>query len=165
MAISMKLKKFLDENKVNYTVAAHSEVYTAQEIAAALHVRGKELAKVVMVKAGEGFVMTVLPASWRIDIPKLKEVLRSNEVRLATEKEFKTLFCGKSNLVASQHLFKLRYVNPPAGRKHGHNKPLPCFDHNNLGQLLTPDMQGSRNLLCRINLGMCSYRIINLVFV
>ena len=56
MAISMKLKKFLDENKVNYTVAAHSEVYTAQEIAAALHVRGKELAKVVMVKAGEGFV-------------------------------------------------------------------------------------------------------------
>ena len=77
MAISMKLKKFLDENKVNYTVAAHSEVYTAQEIAAALHVRGKELAKVVMVKAGEGFVITVLHASRRIDMAKLKEVLRS----------------------------------------------------------------------------------------
>src|SRR3990170_351239 len=92
MAISMKLKKFLDENKVNYTVAAHSEVYTAQEIAAALHVRGKDLAKVVMVKAGDRFVMAVLPASWRIDMVKLKDALGKKDVRLATEEEFKKLF-------------------------------------------------------------------------
>lgn len=92
MAISMKLKRFLDENKINYQVAAHSEVYTAQEIAAALHVPGKELAKVVMVKAGEGFVMAVLPASWRVDMAKLKDALGKKDVRLATEEEFKNLF-------------------------------------------------------------------------
>ncbi|MBI3399401.1 MAG: YbaK/EbsC family protein [Deltaproteobacteria bacterium] len=92
MAISMKLKKFLDENKVSYQVAAHSEVYTAQEIAAALHVPGKELIKVVMVKAGDSFVMTVLPASRRIDMVKLREVLGNKAIRLATEEEFKTLF-------------------------------------------------------------------------
>lgn len=92
MAISMKLKKFLDENKVGYQVAAHPEVYTAQEIAAAMHVPGKELAKVVMVKAGESFVMTVLPASWRIDMTKLRETLKTKDIRLATEDEFKSLF-------------------------------------------------------------------------
>lgn len=92
MAISMKLKKFLDENKVSYQVAAHSEVYTAQEIAAALHVSGKELIKVVMVKAEDKFVMTVLPASWRVDMVKLREVLENKNIKLATEAEFKNLF-------------------------------------------------------------------------
>src|SRR3990172_8713016 len=92
MAISMKLKKFLDENRVGYQITAHPEVYTAQEIAAAMHIPGKELAKVVMVKAGESFVMTVLPASWRVDMTKLRETLKTKDIRLATEDEFKSLF-------------------------------------------------------------------------
>jgi len=92
MAISKKIKEFLDQNKVRYQVKGHPEVYTAQEIAAVLHVPGKELAKVVMIKAGDRFVMTVLPASWRIDMARLKDILESKEVRLATEEEFKDLF-------------------------------------------------------------------------
>lgn len=92
MAISKKVKEFLDGNKVKYQVAGHPEVYTAQEIAAALHIPGKELAKVVMIKAGDKFVMTVLPASWRIDMAKLKDTLGAKDIRLATEEEFKGLF-------------------------------------------------------------------------
>ncbi len=92
MAMCKKLKEFLDQNKVNYQITGHPEVYTAQEIAAALHVPGKELAKVVMVKAGDKFVMIVLPASWRIEMAKLKDLLGAKEIRLATEEEFKNLF-------------------------------------------------------------------------
>jgi Ala-tRNA(Pro) deacylase len=92
MAISMKLKNFLDANRVSYKVAAHHEVYTAQEIAASMHIPGKELAKVVMVKAGEKFIMMVLPASWRIEMAKLRSVLGIRDIRLATEEEFKRLF-------------------------------------------------------------------------
>ena len=99
MAICKRLKDFLDKNKVQYQVAGHPEVYTAQEIAAALHVPGKELAKVVIIKAvedpthrGERFVMTVLPASWRIDMARLKDALKAKEINLATEKEFESLF-------------------------------------------------------------------------
>lgn len=90
--VSEKLRAFLDGNKVNYLVARHSEVYTAQEIAAALHVPGKELAKVVMVKAGGGFVMTVLPASWRVDMESLAKVLGTEDIRLVTEDDFRDLF-------------------------------------------------------------------------
>jgi Ala-tRNA(Pro) deacylase len=90
--VSEKLKDFLDKNKVGYLIAQHSEVYTAQEIAAALHVPGKELAKVVIVKSEHTFVMIVLPASWRIDIVKLQKVLGAKEIRLATEDEFRNLF-------------------------------------------------------------------------
>lgn len=92
MAICKRLKDFLDKNKVQYQVAGHPEVYTAQEIAAALHVPGKELAKVVIIKAGDKFVMTVLPASWRIDMARLKDDLKAKEINLATEKEFESLF-------------------------------------------------------------------------
>ncbi len=90
--VNEKLKEFLDRKGVKYQVARHSEVYTAQEIAAALHVPGKELAKVVIVKAGEQFSMAVLPASWRIDMDKLKGILGAKEIRLATEDEFRDLF-------------------------------------------------------------------------
>lgn len=92
MAILEKLENYLKENSVSYRVVPHPEAYTAQEIAAAMHVPGKEIAKVVIVKAKERFVMAVMPASWRIDFKKLKEVLGEDNIRLATEEEFKGLF-------------------------------------------------------------------------
>lgn len=92
MTILRRLKDYLDSKKVRYEVLTHEEAYTATQIAHALHVPGKELAKVVMVKIGEKFVMTVLPSTWKVDLKRLKEVFRASHVRLATEEEFKGLF-------------------------------------------------------------------------
>lgn len=92
MTILRRLKDYLDGQQVPYQVLAHQEAYSAPEIAQALHVPGKELAKVVMVRVGERFVMTVLPADWKVDLKRLKEVFGTNHVRLATEKELKGLF-------------------------------------------------------------------------
>jgi Ala-tRNA(Pro) deacylase len=50
------------------------------------------MAKVVIVKVGKQFVMTVLPASSQVDLHRLKDVFMTNHVRLATEEEFKDLF-------------------------------------------------------------------------
>ena len=92
MTVLRKLQEVLDRQHVPYEVRTHPEVFTAQEIAAALHVPGRELAKVVMVKAGDRFVMAVLPASWRADPPRLRAVPNAPDARLATEAEFKGLF-------------------------------------------------------------------------
>ena len=92
MTILRRLREYLDEKKVRYEVSSHREAFTAQDIAAALHVPGQKLAKVVMIKSGERFVMAVLPATWKIDMEKMKKVLNSADVRLATENEFKDLF-------------------------------------------------------------------------
>lgn len=92
MSILRRLKDYLEREKVPYEVLTHGEAYTAPELAQALHVPGKELAKVVMVKADERFVMTVLPANWKVDLKRLKEVFRTSHARLATEEEFKGLF-------------------------------------------------------------------------
>lgn len=92
MTFLRRLQEYLDSHHVHYEVLGHQEAYTAPEIAHTLHVSGKMLAKVVMIKADERFVMAVLPSNWKIDFDRLKEALRSSRVQLATEDEFKGLF-------------------------------------------------------------------------
>lgn len=92
MSISKKLKDFLDAHGIKYTIITHPTAYTAQEIAAAMHVHGKELAKSVILKADGKFIMAVLPATQQIAFNLLREALGAKEVELATETEFQDLF-------------------------------------------------------------------------
>ena len=87
-----KLKKFLDENKVRYLTVRHSNAYTAQEVASAAHVSGKEFAKTVITNIDSRMVMCVLPASYRVDFNRLKEAIGIENITLATEAEFKYHF-------------------------------------------------------------------------
>ena len=59
MPILGKLKEFLDANGVAYEVRTHIPAFTAQEIAAAQHVPGREMAKVVNLKANPRAAVTV----------------------------------------------------------------------------------------------------------
>jgi Ala-tRNA(Pro) deacylase len=92
MTVLKRLKEYLEKNQVPYEVGYHQRVFTAQETAAAEHVPGRELAKVVMVKADGKMVMLVLPASYRVDMEKLKGILKSKKVEKAKEGEFQDLF-------------------------------------------------------------------------
>ena len=75
MAINERLKRFPDQQKVEYEAMPHREVFTAQEVAATSHVPGRQLAKVVVVREnGGGYLMVVLPAACRVDLPALKTV-------------------------------------------------------------------------------------------
>ena len=87
-----KLKELLDREKVKYVTISHSMAYTAQEIAAAAHIPGKEIAKTVMVKLDDRMVMAVLPATARVELDRLREIAGAETVALATEEDFKALF-------------------------------------------------------------------------
>jgi Ala-tRNA(Pro) deacylase len=87
-----RLKEFLDHNHVKYVCISHSPAYTAQEIAASVHIPGKEMAKTVMVKLDGRMAMAVLPASARLDMNLLKEACGAKQVALASESEFRSLF-------------------------------------------------------------------------
>jgi Ala-tRNA(Pro) deacylase len=89
-----KLREFLDEQKVKYVVITHSPAFTAQEVAAAAHIPGKEMAKAVMVKIDGEMAMVVLPASLKVDFGRLLDATGAQEVELAHENEFKNLFPG-----------------------------------------------------------------------
>ena len=87
-----KVKEFLDANAVKYVVISHSKAYTAQGIAAISHIRGKELAKSVIVKLDGALAMAVLPASYQVDLTALKRATGVQVAELATEREFKQHF-------------------------------------------------------------------------
>lgn len=92
MSVLKCLKEYLDSKKVAYEVLTHGKTLTAKELAQALQVPGKDLAKVVILNIGERFVMTVLPANWKVDLHRLRDIFQVHHVRLATEEEFRGLF-------------------------------------------------------------------------
>jgi Ala-tRNA(Pro) deacylase len=87
-----RLQKFLDEQGVKYTIIRHSAAFTAQEIAAASHISGKELAKSVIVKVDDELAMVVLPAPNLVDWDRLAEVARTRQVEQAHEPDFRDRF-------------------------------------------------------------------------
>ena len=86
-----KLKSFLEEHGVDYQTVPHAEVYTAQEAAAAAHIKGKDVAKTVMVKLDGQMAMAVVPATYQVDLDRLEEAT-GESAELATEDEFEDLF-------------------------------------------------------------------------
>ena len=89
-----KLKEFLDGHNVKYVTIQHSAAFTAQEIAATAHIPGKELAKTVIVKMDGKMAMAVLPASYQVDLDRLKAAVGAGALELAGEQEFKDMFPG-----------------------------------------------------------------------
>ena len=88
------LTELLDREGVRYVTIQHSRAYTAQEVAAAAHVSGKEMAKTVVTKLDGKPALVVLPAREKVSLDQLRENTGAHEVELATEQEFASLFPG-----------------------------------------------------------------------
>jgi Ala-tRNA(Pro) deacylase len=87
-----KLKDYLDKNKIKYVSIRHSTAYTASAVAASAHVKGKNLAKTVIIKLDGKITMAVLPAKFRIDLEQLRLSSLSGSAEVATEHEFTRTF-------------------------------------------------------------------------
>jgi len=87
-----RLKDFLDEHQVKYVLISHSRAFTTQEIAAATHIPGKELAKTVIVDIDGRAAMAVLPGSQKVDLDLLRDAVGAERVTLAKEAAFRDRF-------------------------------------------------------------------------
>lgn len=119
--IAKKLKTFLDQRNVKYVVVAHSPAYTAQEIAASVHVPGQFLAKTVMVEIDGALAMAVLPANQRVLIEDLRDITETEDVRLAHESEFREAFpdCEPGAMPPFGNLYDMSvYVSPALAERH-----------------------------------------------
>jgi Ala-tRNA(Pro) deacylase len=76
----------LDRAEVDYSLVPHSHTVSAEAEAQALHVAPSQVVKTVVLVDDDGFVRAAIPASERLDLHKVRDVLRSH-VRLATESE------------------------------------------------------------------------------
>ena len=87
-----KLENYLEQNHVWYEKITHSRTYTAQETAASAHIKGKELAKSVMIKLDGETVLAVLPASFKVDFKRIKQISGAKKIKLAMEEDMEEIF-------------------------------------------------------------------------
>jgi len=86
-----RLKTLFKKEKVSYRIIPHSEVYTAPEVAASIHAPGRQVAKVVMVRADGRYVMAVLPSHRHVDLSRFGKMIGAGHVALAKEWEIEKL--------------------------------------------------------------------------
>lgn len=91
MTIAARVKKFLDDSRVRYEVRPHEKTFTAQGLAHAEHLSGRQVAKVVLLKTSGKHAMAVLPAHRLVDLEHFKKAA-GDAAHLAPEAEFQALF-------------------------------------------------------------------------
>jgi len=142
-----KLKDFLDNHGVKYTVISHSPAFTAQEIAASAHVPGKAMAKTIIVKIDGELAMAVLPASYGIDFEQLRQVAWAESAELATEEEFRDLFpeCELGAMPPFGNLYSMKvFVEQSLSEDDeiafnaGSHKELVKLSYNDFAKLVEP---------------------------
>jgi len=87
-----RLEQYLRDNDVPFETMTHTQAFTMPEVAAALHVPGRQVAKVVVVKADGKMVMLVVPASRRLNFVQVRALLGAKKASLAREEKFADLF-------------------------------------------------------------------------
>jgi Ala-tRNA(Pro) deacylase len=85
--VFQRIETWLKQQGVPFTVLRHEPVFTSEQAAA---IRGTSLAsgaKALVVKAGEKFVLIVLPADRKLDSKKAREVFGVKSIRFANKEE------------------------------------------------------------------------------
>ncbi len=91
MSISNTVRSYIEGQSIPYEVVTHRHTHSSMESAGAAHVESEHLAKAVIVKEGDAYMMVVVPSDYRVHLGKLHRLL-GREVGLATESELMQLF-------------------------------------------------------------------------
>jgi Ala-tRNA(Pro) deacylase len=139
---SYDLTRELERKHVDYEVIPHRRTEAAKDEATAIGVEPGQVAKTVVLMTDTGYIRTVLPASERLDLHKVHELLGDRkQTRLATESE----------LARAYPMFELGAVPPfggPAGDQvivdrrlvEGESVVLEAGSHSESVQMRTADL-------------------------
>lgn len=91
MAIAQSIQDFLEQNGVSYETVAHPKTYSAHDTATAAHIDDAHIAKAVVLKDEQGYLLAVIPASRKLDLDRVQTEL-GRKMELAPEDEADRLF-------------------------------------------------------------------------
>lgn len=91
MSITASVMNVLTQHQTEYRIVAHPRCYTSTEIANLAHVSDDHIAKGVLLKDAQGYLLAVIPASQWVDLQRLKTEL-DRDLTLAPETEIRRLF-------------------------------------------------------------------------
>jgi Ala-tRNA(Pro) deacylase len=91
MGIATAIQEFLDERCLPYDVVEHDKTLCSSATAHASSISEDNLAKGVIIRRKDGYLMAIVPASSHIQLEKLGAWL-NQPVGLATEEEIASIF-------------------------------------------------------------------------
>ncbi len=91
MVVAVRLRQYLDSQGVGYDTVAHAPTNTSVGSMRAAHVTGNGLAKAVVVHHEDGYILAVVPSTYRVEFDSLRDILGRRSC-LATEAEIARLF-------------------------------------------------------------------------
>lgn len=91
MPVASQLKAYLDKRNIKYDVVTHPRTATASAAAEAAHIPGDAMLKSVVFHCDEGYMLTVVPSTHRVELKTLSRII-DKPLDLATEDEIGTLF-------------------------------------------------------------------------
>ena len=114
MSISKKLRAYLVAHEVKFKLITHSPTGSSMESAEQAHVSGDALAKGVLVKDDEGYLLVVVPSDYHVDLDLLHRFL-DQQVELATEAEIGNLFpdCELGAVPPLGHAYGIKTIWDP----------------------------------------------------
>ena len=77
MAISKKITKYLDDNKYKYEVIEHRTTYTAWDTSQTEKIKPQEVAKSLVMKADNDYLIAIISANRNLDKQKLLKIINS----------------------------------------------------------------------------------------
>ena len=86
MATALTVQRYLDAQGIAYDAVSHAPTASSRQTAEIAHVSANRLAKAVMLKRNEGYLLVVVPASHNLEWTALENCL-DQHVALATDDE------------------------------------------------------------------------------
>ncbi|MBI2148208.1 hypothetical protein HYU23_00860 [Candidatus Woesearchaeota archaeon] len=110
----IKIKAFLDKNKVEYKVLEHEPVYTSEDAARIRNADIRMGAKSMIIRSEGKFYNFVLSAAKKIDWGKVKQILHTKSASLATPEEvLKVVNCEIGSVAPFGNLYGIiLYCDP-----------------------------------------------------
>lgn len=98
MSIPKEVKKYLEKKGVKYEIVPHRKVFTAYDLAQTLGENLDKVAKTLLIsvelpeiKAKGKYYIVAVPASYKVELDRVKKALKARNVSIAPEKIMKSL--------------------------------------------------------------------------
>ena len=115
MGVAMTLKEYLDMNDFSYEVIEHLPATSSMRSAQEAHVPGDRVAKPILLGDDDSYLLAVIPASHRLDIDRLNQVMaRGLVIMNRNELEATFVDCESSAIPPTGELYGVDTIIDPA---------------------------------------------------
>lgn len=147
MEIAQSVARYLQSRQIPYDVIAHAPTQSAMQTARSAHIAPIQVAKAVVVKEDDHFIMCILPATHLLILEWLDRE-REGKHRLALESELAGLFpdCAPGAVPALGQVYGMKVIWDNSLNNHDEIY-FEAGDHRHLVHLAKQEFM---NLMCTV---------------